>query len=128
MLDFIQFKFFIAQDVLTIFYILSSILLPIVCWYSLLWVLRRYLILLKLYKGIKNSVTIALITWIMQKIRFFQKRIDTKITWNSLTGIQKLKLVALFLFIVLLSEIFLRLIFEFLIAFMQMHEALVKEI
>ena len=60
--------------------------------------------------------------WVVRKIKFFQNQIDKNITWRSLTSTQKLKFVILFLMMVGLSEIFLRMTFEYLIAFMHMHE------
>jgi hypothetical protein len=60
----------------------------------------------------------------VRKIKFFKNKIDEKITWQSLTLTQKLKFILLFIMLVGMSELFLRLIFEYLIAYMQMHEYL----
>lgn len=122
MQDFIQFKLFIAQDVLTIFYIVMAIVLPVVCWFWLSWIVRRYAAALKLYKDAKYSLIISFILWIVRKINFFQNKIDQKLSWKALSASQKLKFIAVFLFIVIFSELFLRLTFEYLIAYMQMHE------
>ena len=122
MQEFIQFKFFIAQDVLTIFYIVMAIVLPVICWFWLSWIVRRYAIVIKFYKEAKRSLIVTFIIWIIRRINFFQNKIDKKISWNSLGTSQKLKFIAIFLFIVAFSELFLRLMFEYLIAFMQMHE------
>ncbi len=122
MQEFIQFKFFIAQDVLTIFYIVMAIVLPVICWFWLSWIVRRYATVIKFYKEAKRSLIVTFIIWIIRRINFFQNKIDKKISWNSLGTSQKLKFLAVFLFIVAFSELFLRLMFEYLIAFMQMHE------
>ena len=122
MQEFIQFKLFIAEDVLTIFYIVIALALPFICWFWLSWMVRRYAVILRFYKSTKRSFIIAFISWIVRKINFFQHKIDQKLSWKSLSTSQKIKFVALFLFIVFFAELFLRLTFEYLIAFMQMHE------
>ena len=122
MQDFLQFKFFIAQDVLNVFYIVIAILLPIISWYWLSWIVRRYAVVLKFYKETKGSLIISFVMWIIRKINFFQNKIEEKLSWKSLNTSQKLKFIAVFLFIVAFSELFLRLMFEYLIAYMQMHE------
>ena len=116
MQDFILFKFFIAQDVLTIFYIVMAIALPVICWFWLSWMIRRYAAVIRFYKGAERSLIVSIIIWIVRRINFFQNKIDQKLSWKSLSAI------AVFLFIVIFSELFLRLTFEYLIAYMQMHE------
>lgn len=122
MQDFLQFKFFIAQDVLTLFYILIAISLPFICWFWLSWMVRRYAVIIRFYKSSKRSLIISLMVWIVRRVNFFQNKIDQKLTWESLSTTQKLKFIAAFLFIVFFAELFLRLTFEYLIAYMQMHE------
>ncbi len=122
MQEFIQFKLFIAQDVLTVFYIVMAVVLPFACWFWLSWVIRRYAAVLKLYKDVKYSLIVSFIMWLIRKINFFQNKIDEKLSWKSLSTSQKLKFIAVFLFIVIFAELFLRLTFEYLIAYMQMHE------
>ena len=122
MQDFLQFKLFIAQDVLNVFYIVIALILPIICWIWLSWIIRRYATVIKFYKDAKYSIIITFIMWIIRKIKFFQNKIDQKLSWESLSTSQKLKFIAVFLFIVIFSELFLRLMFEYLIAYMQMHE------
>ena len=124
MSDFFTFKTFLAQDILNLFYIIGVIMIPIVSWITLLWMLRRYAIFIRFYQGVKRSVIITVIIWIIRKIRFFNHHIGKKLTWKALSLSQKLKFVGLYLFILIFAEVFLRLIFEYLIAFMQMHEAL----
>ena len=122
MQDFIQFKLFIAQDVLTVFYIVIAIILPFICWFWLSWIVRRYATVIKFYKEAKRSLIISFIIWIVRRINFFQNKIDQKISWKSLSTNQRLKFIAIFLFVVIFAELFLRLTFEYLIAYMQMHE------
>ena len=124
MQDFLQFKLFIAQDVLTFFYITLASILPFISWYWLAWVVRRYATVLRFYKEAKRSLFISFISWLIRKLNFFQNEIDEKFSWKNLSTSQKLKFIGIFLFVVLFSELFLRLMFEYLIAYMQMHEYL----
>lgn len=120
--EFIQFKLLIAEDVLTVFYVICAILIPFASWYFLLWVIRRYALVLQFYKDSSYSIIFSFIMWIVRKIKFFKNKIDEQVTWQSLTLTQKLKFILLFIMFVGMSELFLRLIFEYLIAYMQMHE------
>jgi len=122
--EFTQFRLFISEDVLVVFYLLCVILIPFAAWYFLFWAIRRYSLVIELYKSGRYSVLFSFLVWIIRKIRFFRDKFDEQITWSSFTSIQKLKFIALFLFIVVLAELFLRLMFEYLIAYMQMHELL----
>jgi len=119
---FIQFKLLIAEEMLTVFYVMSAITIPFAAWYFLLWVIRRYAVFIRFYKTGKYSLFFSLIMWLIRKIKFFQKKIDEKITWQSLTLTQKIKFLVLFFMIVGFSELFLRLMFEYLIAYMHIHE------
>ena len=120
--EFIQFEFFIAEDVLTVFYVICAIILPFVSWYFFLWVVRRYAVVIRFYKDGKYSIIFSFVMWVIRKINFFQNKIDEKITWQSFTWTQKLKFIAMFLIITGFAELFLRLIFEYLIAYMHMHD------
>jgi hypothetical protein len=122
MKDFLTFDFFIAEDALVVFYLTCALLIPLVSWYFLLWVVRRYAVVMKLYTSGRSSLLVSLLIFIMRKIRFFREKVDRKITWQSLTAAQRLKFLVVFLMIVFFAELFLRLMFEYLIAFMQMHE------
>ena len=122
MQDFILFKHFIAQDVLTVFYILIALSLPFICWFWLSWMLRRYAVFLRFYNRNKRSLLISLVVWMLRKIVFVRSRITQDITWKSLNNTQKIKFIGIFLFIFFFSELFLRLTIEYLIAYMQMHE------
>ncbi len=122
MKEFLQFESFISADVLTVFYIVMAIALPFVCWYWLSWMVRRYAVIIRFYKETKRSLIISFIVWLVRRINYFQNKIDQKLSWESLNLTQKLKFIAMFLIIVLFSELFLRLTFEYLIAYMHMHE------
>jgi len=124
--SFFSFDTFIALDVLRIFYLLGMIVLPFVSWFFLLWVVNKYSALFRFYKGIQHSIFISIIVWVMSKIKFFKKYVDKKTSWNMLSLTQRLKFILLFMLIVFFSELFYRLLFEYLIAFMQMHDVLVK--
>jgi hypothetical protein len=120
--EFVRFKYFIAEDVLTVFYVLCAIIILFASWYFLLWIIRRYSVVIKLYKSGRYSLLFSFLIWIISKIKFFRDKIDEKISWHSLSPSQKLKFVALYLLIVGFSELLLRLTFEYLIAYMHMHE------
>ena len=122
MKEFFQFRFLIAVDVLPIFYALCALIIPIASWYFLLWLIRRYAVAIKLYQSGQYSLLFSLLIWIIRKIKFFRDKIDEKITWRSLSPTQKLKFIAVYLFIVIFAELFLRLTFEYLIAYIHMHE------
>lgn len=120
--EFIQFKIFIAEDVLTVFYLFFAILIPITSWYFLFWLIRRYAVLISLYKSGRYSIFFSIIVWFIRKIKFFRDKIDEKITWLNLNSAQRLKFISLYVLLVFFAELFLRLTFEYLIAFIQMHE------
>lgn len=122
--EFLQFQFFVAEDVLSVIYLICVIMIPFVAWYFLFWIIRRYVVVMDLYKTGRYSLFFSILLWVISKIRFFQNKIEENITWNSLSLGQKLKFIGLFLVLVGLSEILLRLTFEYLIAFMQMHDLL----
>jgi hypothetical protein len=120
--DFLHFDFFIAQDFLIVFYVLCAILIPIASWYFLLWAIRRYAEVIDISESVRYSLVISLITWLITRIKFFRDKVDEDFSWGSLSPGQKLKFVILFIFVVVFSEIILRLVFEYLIAYMHMHD------
>ncbi len=122
--DFLQFRVFIAEDILIVFYLVCALLIPIATWYFLLKVIRRYAVVIKLYEAGRYSVFFSLLIWLLRKIKFFRDKMDEKITWRALDSSQKLKLIGIYIFMVFFAELFLRLMFEYLIAFMQIHEFL----
>jgi len=122
--QFFNFESFIAIDLLKIFYIIGVVILPVVSWFFLFWTIKKYAALYRLYRGIKRNIFISIIIWIMSKIKFFKKYIDKSITWGSLSLSQRLKFILLFILLVFFSELIYRLLMEYLIAFMQMHNSL----
>ena len=122
--NFLNFETFIALDLLKLFYLVGSLMMPFILWYSLFWVIKKYAVLIRFYGGLKRSIWLSLLVWLVQKLRFFKKYIDRKITWSVLTLSQKAKFIALYLMVLFFAEVFYRLVLEYLIAFMQMHEQL----
>ncbi len=107
-----------------VFYYLGSFLMPIALWISLFWVIKKYAFLEKIYRSDKKSLFVMLIIWLIRKIKFFDKYFYEKLKWRNFSFSQKIKFVLLFIALLFMFELFWRLIFEYLIAFMQMHEAL----
>jgi hypothetical protein len=122
--DFFQFKFLIAEDVLSVFYLLCAICIPVAAWYFLLLVVRRYAAMMQLYKGGEYPVVFSTLLWIMHRIRFFPQSIQQRIAWGIFTPRQKFKFLTLYILMVFFAELFLRLMFEYLIAFIQMRDLL----
>ena len=101
-MDFITFKSFISTEVLIIFYYLGALMLPIGIWLLLTWFLRKYKLFNAEYEGGKETI------------------------WTSLNRKQQTKLIALFVTSLIFIELFWRMFFEFLIAYMQMRDALLQ--
>ena len=101
-MDFLTFKSFISTEVLIIFYYHGALILPIVIWLLFTWLIRKYRLLNTTYESGKE------------------------ILWKSLNKKQQTKFVALFVTSFLFMELFWRMFFEFLIAYMQMRDALLK--
>lgn len=101
-MDFLTFKTFISTKTLIIFYYLGAILMPFGIWLLLKWLLRKYRLLDKAYEQGKKMI------------------------WGSLNTKQKAILIAFFVTSLLFMELFWRMFFEFLIAYMQMRDALLK--
>ena len=102
MIDFLSFKTFISIDALIIFYYIGAIFLPIAVWLSMMGLVRKYQIISRVYKLGKETL------------------------WGMLSYQQKSVLLLFFVFLFFLMELFWRMIFEFLIAYMQMREALLQ--
>ena len=101
-MDFLTFKSFISIEVLIIFYYLGAIIMPIGIWLLLIWLLHKYRLLNTAYENGKEMI------------------------WKSLNKKQKTKFVAFFVISFLFMELFWRMFFEFLIAYMQMRDALLQ--
>lgn len=101
-MDFLTFKRFISIDVLIAFYYLGAIVLPVAAWFFGLWFIRKY-----------NGA------------RLLYQQAVVKV-WQALSQKQKVALVAFFIISLLMMEVFWRMLIEFLVAYMQMRDALVQ--
>jgi len=101
-MDFLTFKSFISIEVLIIFYYLGALILPIGVWLLLTWLIRKYRLLNTAYENGKEII------------------------WKSLSRKQQTNLVIFFVTSFLFMELFWRMFFEFLIAYMQMRDALLQ--
>ncbi|MET0049899.1 MAG: DUF4282 domain-containing protein [Candidatus Thiodiazotropha sp.] len=101
-MDFLTFKSFISTEVLIIFYYLGALILPVGMWLVFIWLIRKYELFNTAYENTKAFM------------------------WKSLNLRQKTTLVAFFLMSFLFFELFWRMLFEFLIAYMQMRDALLQ--
>jgi len=101
-MDFLAFNSFISIPVLIGFYIIGAVVCPVAMWWCMRWLVRRYPLL--------------------GEIRHQGKAV----LWHLLPGAVKWKMAALFAAMFLFGELLWRLLFEFLIGYMQMHDALVK--
>ncbi len=96
MQDFLTFQSFITPTLLIIMYYMGVILIPVLCLYFTFWIKKTYL----------PDVSQALNTYLTTKQRFI--------------------LSISFLLMLLFMEIFWRVLFEFFIAYFDMHDALMK--
>jgi len=101
-MDFLTFKSFISIEILILFYYLGALIIPIVIWLLLTWLMRKYRLFNTAYESSKE------------------------IMWNSLNKKQQTKFIAFFVTSFLFMELLWRMFFEFLIAYMQMRDALLQ--
>ena len=101
-MDYFTFKSFISTEVLIIFYYLGALILPIGVWFLLTFLIRKYKLINTAYENGKEII------------------------WKSLNRKQQTKLVVFFITSFLFMELFWRMFFEFLIAYMQMRDALLQ--
>ena len=101
-MDFLTFERFISTEVLIAFYYIGAIILPVGAWYFVTWLIRKY-----------EFVNVA-----------YEKGKET--LWMSLNQKQKGKLAIFFIAVFLFMELFWRMLFEFLIAYMQIRDALLQ--
>jgi hypothetical protein len=101
-MDFLTFKNFISIEVLILFYYLGALIFPMGIWMLLAFLIRKY----KLFDmGFESSMNIV---------------------WHALNRNQKTKFIVSFVIVFLFMELFWRMLFEFLIAYMQMRDALLQ--
>ena len=99
-MDFLTFKSFISIEALIVFYYIGALILPIGLWLVLIWLMRKYKLLNTAYENSKEII------------------------WNLLNTKQKIKFVVFFVIAFLFMQLFWRMLFEFLIAYMQIRDAL----
>ncbi|MDA3945461.1 MAG: DUF4282 domain-containing protein [Helicobacteraceae bacterium] len=101
-MDFLTFKSFISTEALIVFYYIGAIIMPFGAWYFTIWSIRKYEIVNMSYETGKATF------------------------WKSLNLKQKSGLIIFLIASFLLMELFWRMLFEFLIAYMQIRGALVQ--
>ena len=99
-IDFLRFKSFIALDILPICYIIGAVLAPFGSWLIVQWARKRYSLL---DSAIKQSRSYL---------------------WNVLGWRNSMIVWILLIVIFTCMEIFWRILFEYLIGYMQMRDAL----
>jgi len=102
MLDFLTFQSFISLPALIIFYYFGAFLLPITTWYLCL----------------KLSQKLNIIQLTLKK--------EKQWMWQSLNTKQQSIIILFFILMLGMMELVWRMMFEFLIAYMQIHDALVN--
>ena len=101
-MDFLTFKDFISIPVLIGFYYMGAVVMPIFMWFFSTWLIKKFRLFAEIHNTGKDKV------------------------WGSLTTKQKILFVAAFAMAFLFMELFWRMLFEFLIAYMQMRDALIR--
>lgn len=101
-MDFLSFKEFISIPALIVFYYLGAVVMPVFIWLLILWLIHKY----PLFDNIQQAGKARL--------------------WSILTTKQKLLLAIVFILSFLMMELFWRMMFEFLIAYIQIRNALVS--
>jgi len=96
MRDFLTFQTFITPSLLIFIYYIGAILIPYIGWYITKWIQRSYFS--EISKNLKETIT-------------------TK---------QRVIIYTIFILCFICMEIFWRIIFEFFIAYFNMHDALMK--
>jgi len=96
MQDFLTFKVFITPTLLLIFYYMGALTIPVVGWYLSSWVKKSY------FSTLSQSIIE-----------------QTTFKWNFI-------LLIIFFVTLLSMEIFWRVLFEFFIAYFDMHDALMQ--
>ena len=100
-MDFLTFKAFISPIMLILFYYLGAIVMPILVWFFSRWLMKKMVLPEEMYQQSK------------------------KVVWSNVRSKYKFLFLFLFTTIFLFIELLWRMIFEFLIAYMQIWEALV---
>jgi hypothetical protein len=101
-MDFLTFKTFISIEALILFYYLGALILPVVLWLFLTWLINRYELFKTAYQNTKALL------------------------WSSLSTKHRIIFAAFWIVAFLFMELFWRMLFEFLIAYMQIRDALLQ--
>ncbi|MCF6190790.1 MAG: DUF4282 domain-containing protein [Cocleimonas sp.] len=101
-MDFLTFKEFISIPVLIAFYYSGAVVFPFFMWFFSAWLIKKYKLIGAVHTKGKEMV------------------------WRALSTKQKFMLTSAFLLVLLFMELFWRMLFEYLIAFMQMRDALLQ--
>lgn len=109
MMEFLTFKSFLSHEALITLYYIGVVIMP----GGVLYLVKR---LIQKYNNsdlekVNNYVDIAYIK-------------GEKSVWKLLNRKQKIKFIAFFVFLFLFLNLFWRMLFEFLIAYMQIHDSL----
>jgi len=101
-IDFLTFRFFISPYILIACYYMGALGVPIVSWLLALWIKRKY--------------------WLVSDLYESSKRTFIRITRTK----DRTLLYILFICFFICMEIMWRMMFEFIIAYLQMREALME--
>lgn len=99
-MDYFTFKNFISIEALIVFYYIGAILLPIAIWLYATPLIKKYKLINQQYIKGKHFL------------------------WKLMGKKQKIKLIGFFIPLFIFMQLLWRIFFEFLIAFMQIREAL----
>ncbi len=99
-MDFLTFKSFISIPVLIVFYYFGAVVFPFLMWLFSTWFIKKFKIVGEIRSAGRNKI------------------------WAALNTNQKIKLIVAFIMAFLFMELFWRMMFEYLIAYMQMRDAL----
>ncbi len=100
MQDFLLFKTFITPSLLLLMYYIGAVFIPLFSWYIAMWIKKNYFT--KVSGTVKEEI---------------QKRTTVK---------QRVTLLLSFIVCFLCMEVFWRVLFEFFIAYFDMHDALMR--
>jgi len=101
MMEFLSFERFISIEVLILLYYIGAVIMPVGIVIFGKRLLSKFNVFVAAYKTGKEIV------------------------WSSLTGKQKIEALIALLICFIFMELFWRMLFEFLIAYMQIHDAMV---
>lgn len=97
MQDFLTFQTFITPTLLIIMYYIGALVIPLLCWYLVHWIKKVYI----------------------------SEKVKTSVVTHT-TARQRIIMFSIFFICFLFMEVLWRMIFEFLIAYFDMHDALMK--